>query len=87
MVRLWSNFQGPLNSLQVIFGRVIWTLRPSGSGPDPENGLFRQIYLLPGFWASGSCHTFSETGGQGKQNIGRGILIFYPWPEKTGPPI
>ena len=49
MVRLLSNFQGPLNSLQVIFGQLIGTLRPSGSGPDPENGLFHQIYLLPGF--------------------------------------
>ena len=35
--------------------------------------------------AGGFCHTFSETGQQGKQNVGIGILIFSPRPEKTGP--
>ena len=45
------NFQGPLNSLQVIFGWVIWTPGPSGSGPDPEKGGFCQFYLLLGFWS------------------------------------
>ena len=34
------NFQGPLNSFQVIFGPVIWTPGPYGSGPDPEKGGF-----------------------------------------------
>src|SRR5574343_1556464 len=33
------------------------------------------------------CHTISETRGRGRQNVGRGILSFCPWPEKTGPEI
>ena len=48
-----QNFQGPLNSLQLIFGRVARTLRPAGSGPDPEKACFRQIYLLRGFQGRG----------------------------------
>ena len=50
---LAQNFQGPLNSLQVIFGRVTRTPGPAGSGPDPEKAGFRQIYLLRGFWGRG----------------------------------
>jgi hypothetical protein len=53
MVRSQPNFQGQLKALQVIFGQVTWTPRPSGSGPNPEKGLFRQIYLLPGFRGRG----------------------------------
>ena len=45
-----QNFQGLLNSLQVIFGWVTRTQEPSGSGLDPQKGGFCQIYLLPGFW-------------------------------------
>ena len=41
-----KNFQGLLNSLRVIFGQVIWTSGPPGSGPDPKKGGFSQIYLL-----------------------------------------
>ena len=41
------NFQGQFNSLQVFFGQVIWTPRPSGSGPDPKKWVFCQIDLLP----------------------------------------
>ena len=47
------NFQGPLNSSQLIFGRVTRTPGPAGSGPDPEKAGFRQIYLLRGFWGRG----------------------------------
>ena len=47
------NFQGPPNSLQVIFGGVTRTPGPSGSGPDPEKWGLRQIYLLRGFEAGG----------------------------------
>ena len=48
----WSapNFQGPLISSHVIFGRVTQTPQPSGSGPDPKKAGFNQIYLLRGFW-------------------------------------
>ena len=51
----WSaqNFQGHLNSLQVIFWWVTWTPGPSGSGPDPEKWVLREIYLLPGFSSEG----------------------------------
>ena len=55
-----QNFQGPLNSSQLIFGRVTRTPGPAGSGPgpagsgpDPEKTGFRQIYLLRGFWGRG----------------------------------
>ena len=37
-----------------------------------------------GFGAGELCHTFLETGGQGKQNVLSGILIFGPRPKKTG---
>ena len=50
-----QNVKGPLTSLQVIFGRVTGTLRPSGSGPYPEKEGFCQIYLLWGFWGRGGC--------------------------------
>jgi len=53
IVRLCSNFQHQLNSLQVIFKRVTWTPGPTGSGPDPEKAGFHQIYLLRGFWGRG----------------------------------
>ena len=72
------NFQGPLNSSQLIFGRVTRTPGPAGSGPDPEKAGFRQIYLLRGFWGRGSCRTFSESGRRGEQNVGSGILSFGP---------
>ena len=47
------NFKGELNSLQVIFGQVIWTLRPTGSALNPEKRVLHQIYLFPGFWGRG----------------------------------
>ena len=82
---MWSNFQGQPNSLQVIFGQTVWTPGPSGSGPDLEKWVFCQIYLLPEFWGGGSCHTFLESGQQGKKNVGSGIFIFGPRHKKTGP--
>ena len=45
-----QNFQGPLNSSQVIFGLVTQSPGPSGSGPDPKKGGLCQIYLLWMFW-------------------------------------
>ena len=53
MVRLWSNLQGQPNSLQVIFGQVVWTPRPWMSGLGPKKWVFCQIYLLPGFGGKG----------------------------------
>ena len=47
------NFQGLLNSSQIIFGQVTLTPGTSGSGPDPEKAGFCQIYLLRGFWGKG----------------------------------
>ena len=85
MARLWSNFQGPLISLQVIFGPLIWTPRPSGSGPDPEKCVFCQIYLLPGYWGRGVVSYLLGNGTTRQKNVGSGILIFGPGPEKTGP--
>ena len=44
------NFQGLLNSLQVIFGQVTRTPGPSGSGPDPKKaGLCYLSYHFPPF--------------------------------------
>ena len=77
-----QNFQGPLYSSQLIFVRVTRTPGPAGSGPDPENA---KSISSGGFGAGGSCHTFSELGQRGKQNVGSGILIFGPRPEKTRP--
>ena len=54
-----QNFQGPLNSSQLIFVRVTRIPRPAGSGPDPEKARFCQIYLLRGFWGRGvESHLF-----------------------------
>ena len=63
----WQTiFQGLLNSLQVIFGRV--TPGPSGSGPDPKKAGFCKIYLL---WGQPRCNGVMDstvaccTGGPG----------------------
>ena len=56
------NFQGPLNSAQVIFGRVTRTPGPSGSGPDPQKGGFCQIYHLSGFWGRGVMSHLFQIG-------------------------
>ena len=79
------NFQGPLNSAQVIFGRVTWTPGPSGSGPDPQKGFSAKSISSGGFGAGGSCHTFFKLGQRGEQNnVGSRILIFCPQPKITG---
>ena len=41
MVGSPPNFQGQPNFLQAIFGLVVGTSRPSGSGLGPEKGLFQ----------------------------------------------
>ena len=79
------NFQGLLNSSQVIFGRVTRTPGPLGSGPDPKKRVSAESISSEGFGVGGSCLTFTETGRQGEQNVGSGILIFGLLPEKTGP--
>ena len=67
------NFQGPLNSLQVIFWHVIWTLGPPGSGPDPEKGGFCQIFLLWGFWGYGGRVTpFQNWDNKANKMLGAG---------------
>ena len=88
------NFQGPFNSLQVIFGRVTRIPGPLGSGPGPEKGGFCQIYLLRGFWGRGwlvkvcilhqKMHVyliifhFSETKGSLSLTIIAPLLSKYP---------
>ena len=50
------NFQGPLNSSQVIFG-----LRgPQGLGRTPKRRVFCQIHLLPGFSGRGVSYLFGN---------------------------
>ena len=70
------NFQVPLNSSQLIFGRVTRT---------PKKRVSAKSISSRGFGAGGSCRTFSESGQRGKQNVGSGILSFGPRPEKTVP--
>ena len=53
-------------------------------GP-PKKGVSAKSISSRGFGARGSSHTFSETGQWGEQNVGSGILIFGPWPEKSVP--
>ena len=48
-----QNFQGPLNSLQVIFGRVIWTLGPLGRGRTQKKGVSEKSISSGGFGAGG----------------------------------
>ena len=82
---MWPNFQGQPNSLEVIFGQAVWTPGPLGSGTDPKNRLFRQIYLLPGFWGLGEVSYLFPNRRMRPKKVGSGILIFCPRPEKTGP--
>ncbi len=77
------NFQGPLISLQVIFGRVTQTPRPSGSGLDPKKEGFYQIYLLGGFWGV-VLHLFRIGTTRQKKHRKRNYDL-WSWPEKTGP--
>jgi hypothetical protein len=80
------NFQGSLNSSQVIFGQVIWTPRPSGSGPNPEKGGFCQIYLLPGFWGSGVVSYLFGTGRTRRKKCWERNFEFWPtaWENEAG---
>ena len=57
-----QNFQDPLTSSQIIFGRVTQTPRPSGSSPDPKKGVSGKSISSGDFGAWGSCRTFSESG-------------------------
>ena len=67
------NFQGPLNSLQVIFWHVIWTPGPPGSGPDPGKGGFCQIFLLPEVLGQGDCVTpFQNWDNKANKMLGAG---------------
>ena len=58
------NFQGQLNSSQVIFGRVIWTPRPSLT---PKSGFSAKSISYQSFGAGELSDTFLEMGGQGKK--------------------
>ena len=79
------NFQGPLNSSQVIFGQVILTPEPPGSGRDPEKGGFMPNLSPPGVLGQGGrVAPLRNRDDLGEQSIGSGILIFCPWPKKTG---
>ena len=85
-----QNYQGPRNSAEVIFGRVNPNPQHRGSGSDPpQKGGFCQIYILPGYWSRGSCHTFLESRQWGKQNVGERNFDFWPtarkkWGRKAG---
>ena len=79
------NFQGRPNSLQVIFGRVTRIPDPSGSGPDPEKGVLRQIYLLLGFWAGRVVLHLFGNGRTGRKNCWERNFDFLPYAGKNGP--
>ena len=51
----------------------------------PKKGVSAKSISSGGFGAGGLCRTFSESGRRGEQNVGSGILNFWPRPEKTGP--
>ena len=80
-----QNFQGALNSSQLIFGRVTRTPGPAGSGRDPEKAGFRQIYLLRGFWGRGVVLHLFGIGTTRQTKRWERNFIFGPRPEKTGP--
>ena len=84
IVRLWSNFQGQLNSLQVIFGQVVWIPQPSGSGPGPEKGLFLQIFLLPGFWGRGVVSYLFGNGRTRQTKCWERNFDFWPTAQENG---
>ena len=84
MVRSQPNFQGQLKALQVIFGQVTWTPRPSGSGPNPEKGLFRQIYLLPGFQGRGVVSHLFGTGRTRRKKCWERNFDFRPAARENG---
>ncbi len=77
-----QNFQGRPYSRRVIFGRV--TRTPARKR---KNAFYGKSISSWGFDPAGTCHTISETRGQGGKNVGSGILSFCPYPEKTGPEI
>ena len=78
------NFQGPLYSLQIIFGQVTRTTGPQGL-PDPEKGVSAKSISSRYFGEGRLCHTFSKFGQWVKQNVGRLMLIFCRRSKKTGP--
>ena len=66
-------------------GRWFRSRSPRGQARAPKTDFSAKSISSGGFGAGGSCRTFSESGQRGKQNVGSGILIFGPRPEKTGP--
>ena len=78
-----QNFQHPLNSLQVIFGQVIWTQGPQGQAPTSKSGFCAKSISSQGFGAGGWCHTFSEKVDAAK-NVQIQFFIFGPRPKKMG---
>ena len=66
-------------------GRQFGPWSPRGQARTPKSGFSAKSISSGGFGAGGSCHSFSESGQQGKKNVGSGILIFGPRAEKTGP--
>ena len=66
-------------------GRWFRSRSPRGQAQAPKTDFSAKSISSGGFGAGGSCRTFLESGQRGKQNVGSGILIFGPRPEKTGP--
>ena len=81
------NFLQRPHSWRVIFGRVTRTPDPTGRARTPKNRVYGKSITSGGYGPAGSCCTSSERGGPGRQNVGSGILIFCPCPEKTGPEV
>ena len=67
---LAPNFQGHLNSLQLVFWCVTWTPGPSGSGPDPKR-VFLPNLSPPGVLVQGGFDKpFWNQDGKAKKNLG-----------------
>ena len=79
-----QNFQGPLNSSQLIFVRVTRIPRPAGSGPDPEKARFRQIYLLRGFWGRGVVSHLFRIGTSRETKCWERNFDFWPTAGENG---
>ena len=80
-VHLW-----PLQSEITFYPVVRWrqNLGPSWSGLDLKNRLFRQIYLLPGFWGLGVVSYLFGNRRARQKKCWEHKFYFWPTPRENG---
>ena len=76
--RAAQNFQGLINSSQVVFGQVIWTPSPKGSALTPKSGFSAKYISSQGFGSGGRVIHFCKREDKAKINVGSGIMICSP---------